>query len=973
MARISKRNRQKSRLLSCEQLEPRRVLSAAALVPVGQQPDGGLSGKIVYTHAGHGWTADNNGNGAWTTQRPETFELIEDLGNQDQMTPFADYAFRAGATVVPLRPVGHQPNEYVIDNDDVEVSYVGNWSNSSSSIYFGDVGDVAYRFAATSTTETAFARYQPNIDDQGFYPVYAWTRYGSDRAEDQLYRVHHSGGITEVTVNHRRVGNGLVYLGTYHFEAGNSGHVDISNRSNDPGRVIIADMIRFGNGMGDIDRGGGVSGFTREDEAGLYWVQWHVDRSQGIATSEYRTSSSDRTATVSLSPRYAEYMNREADGSLSDRVFISYHSNAGGGSARGILGLYNGNNSPGSATPNQFFLADTVAREVNNDLVAQNGQFEHNWAGRSALTLDRSDFEFGEINNTYIQNEFDATIIETGFHDNQLDAEMLRDPKVRDAVARATYQGVVKYFRAVDGSTPLTMAPAAVTGVRAESLAEGVATISWDFSQSGSAVGDAATGYRVFASTNGYGFDGGTEVAGGVNQLVLTDLDPNQTYFFKVAAYNEGGESPGSAIVALIPGDLTQRVLIVNGFDRFDRTLNPRVTYGNLTVDRVRPRFSNSFDYAVQSASAIAEYSSGISVDTVPNQFVATGTANLGNYDAVIWISGEESTADRTFDAAEQNRVETYLAGGGKLFVSGSEIGWDLDQQNNGRAFYNDTLRTQYVADDANTYQAQGLAGSLFEGLSLTFDDGDQFYDVNFPDIISPAGGSTPQLRYAGGSGGTAAIAYDPGTPEGRIVVFGFPFETIVDANDRAQAMASILQFFDFTSAANGDLNDDGNLDCNDIQLLSDAISSGSSDLSFDVNSDGILSSLDVLDWIVEIKGTGMGDATLDFTVDTSDFNIWNANKFTTGTTWCQGDFNADGVTDISDFNLWNANKFTIANLPSSSIFSSTLVAAEGIPFAMLPKHPTSFSRPRSIDHIFEQETSDYHGDYMVIRCSQRD
>ena len=41
-------------------------------------------------------------------------------------------------------------------------------------------------------------------------------------------------------------------------------------------------MIRFGNGMGDIDRGGGVSGLPREDEAGLYWVKWHVDRSQGI-------------------------------------------------------------------------------------------------------------------------------------------------------------------------------------------------------------------------------------------------------------------------------------------------------------------------------------------------------------------------------------------------------------------------------------------------------------------------------------------------------------------------------------------------------------------------------------------------------------------------------------------------------------------------------------------------------------------
>jgi hypothetical protein len=109
--------------------------------------------------------------------------------------------------------------------------------------------------------------------------------------------VHHSGGITEVTVNHERVGNGLVYLGTYYFETGTEGYVDISNRSSDSG-VVIADMIRFGNGVGDINRGNGVSGLNREDEAGLYWVEWHVDRSQGIPESEYRATSDDRDATV---------------------------------------------------------------------------------------------------------------------------------------------------------------------------------------------------------------------------------------------------------------------------------------------------------------------------------------------------------------------------------------------------------------------------------------------------------------------------------------------------------------------------------------------------------------------------------------------------------------------------------------------------------------------------------------------------
>ncbi len=57
------------------------------------------------------------------------------------------------------------------------------------------------------------------------------------------------------------------------------------------------------------------------------------------------------------------------------------------------------------------------------------------------------------------------------------------------------------------------------------------------------------------------------------------------------------------------------------------------------------------------------------------------------------------------------------------------------------------------------------------------------------------------------------------------------------------------------------------------------------------------------------------GDANGDGTVDVSDFNVWNNNKFTNGTTWITGDFNGDGITDVSDFNIWNVNKFTSVSL----------------------------------------------------------
>lgn len=780
-------------------LQPSPCL-AAGLQHSPHKPSGGLDGKIVYVHGGHGYYADNNGDGHWSFQRPELFEMIEDLGNQDQMTLLVDYLFRAGATVVPLRPVGHQPLEVVLDNDDAQVTFSGNWSDSTSNVYFGSEDDVPYRYATTSTTETAVARYQPEIVKACYYPVYAWTTYGGNRAADQLYRIHHAGGATEVTVNHRRVGNGLVYLGTYYFDAGTEGYVEISNRSSEAGRAIIADMIRFGNGIGDIDRGGGVSGRTREDEMAFYWIKWHVDRSQGISDGTYRVSKGDFGSRVAAPTLYAAYMNREADGALQDRVMVSFHSNASGGpgTSRGVVGLWNNDSGSNKPTPNQLLLAQLLGTEVNDDLVALGGTFEHDWADRSTIIYGAS---FGEINNDRIHDEFDATIVETGFHDNQLDAEMLRDARVRDAIARATYQGIIKYFRSVDDDkTSATTAPARVSGVWAESQADGSVAVHWQTPPTSDALGDPAAGYRLLASTGGYGFDGGTYVAdGATNTYTFTGLDPNQVYYFKVVAENAGGASPGSQVVAAKPAESEQRVLIVNAFDRLSRELAVKDEFGGgNTVDRVRPRDSNSGDYVVAVAGAIVRQAKTLGISTASNESVSSGAVDLGDYDAVVWMAGEGSSDDHTFDAVEQQLVAQYVAVGGNLLASGSEIAWDLDHLDNGRTFVENTLKANYVADNANTYKASGTG--ILAGLDLSFDDGSQAYDVNSADVLADINGSTLIATYDGGAG---AATFASGTGgAGDVAVLGIPIESVLSTTDRDEAIRRILEAFGLPSAA---------------------------------------------------------------------------------------------------------------------------------------------------------------------------
>ena len=170
------------------------------------------------------------------------------------------------------------------------------------------------------------------------------------------------------------------------------------------------------------------------------------------------------------------------------------------------------------------------------------------------------------------------------------------------------------------------------------------------------------------------------------------------------------------------------------------------------------------------------------------------GDMSLSAYQAVVWQSGEESSADDTFDTTEQSRVTTYLNGGGKLFVSGAEIGWDLDYLNNGRLFYNNYLKADYSADDADTYNVTSVPGSMFDGIpAFAFDNGSAIYDVDYPDVLNTYGGSTAALSYSGGTGGHAAVVYDGSF---QVVNFGFPFEAITDAYRRIEVMTAILDFF---------------------------------------------------------------------------------------------------------------------------------------------------------------------------------
>ncbi|MGI8905396.1 MAG: fibronectin type III domain-containing protein [Candidatus Sumerlaeaceae bacterium] len=784
------------------------VLNSSARV----QPTGALTGILVYCSGGHGWTADPtdtrpaDSDRTWFTQRLNFNGVIEDYGNVEQLNAFAKYCYNAGATLIPFRPIDQQNLEVVLDNSSAGVTYSGTWNNAVSTIYYGNAGDaVPYRYAsADAAAQIASAVYTPTLSAPGFYPVYTWVRWGGDRV-NQLYRINHSGGETQLRVNHKRVGQGWVWLGTYHFNAGSAGNVVISNYAPGESGVVIADAIRFGNGMGDVDRGFGLSGYERPLENSRYWVQ--RGNGQGVSTDIYDWPSfDDNNDNVGTPPRKSADMNNEAEGNFWQRTFLSFHSNAG---LVNTLGLHITSGSTGTTSQSQ--MAAYIGNEIANNMEAEDSgvSFEHDWISPRSQGALGGDFgeirAFGSSPNIGNNDEMPATIAEVASHEDARDALLLRDPRCRDVIARGSYRAILKFLNdGSAGAVPLNYLPEPPRNVAARCNGSSAITVSWQAPLSGDPKGDPATGYVVYRSDNGYGFSNPVTIVGGATlSTTITGLQTNHNYYFQVAATNAGGESlPSEVLGVRMPSAGTAPVLVVNGFDRFDYLMSPRDTITSntgstsnaspTTIGVIRPRKMNSFDYVVQNGEALAACTRAF--DSASNEAVSAGQVPLAGYSAVIWICGEESYITRTLDATEQALLTTYLGTSGNLFITGSEIGYDLVGNSGGSSFYQTQLGATYVADSSTVTAASGLGGSVFASIgSVDFSlTGGAPYEVEAADVISPQVGSAAAMSYTGP--GTTAAVQRAGT--GKVVYVAFPFEGIGSSTTRNEVMNAVMTYF---------------------------------------------------------------------------------------------------------------------------------------------------------------------------------
>jgi immune inhibitor A len=139
--------------------------------------------------------------------------------------------------------------------------------------------------------------------------------------------------------------------------------------------------------------------------------------------------------------------------------------------------------------------------------------------------------------------------------------------------------------------------------------------------------------------------------------------------------------------------------------------------------------------------------------------------ADLNAYEMVIWLTGD-SRPD-VLSATDVLSMESFLDGGGNLFLTGQSIVRELDAQN--QTFLHNYLRTEYIFDDQVPFMHGNANSPIGAGISVRLRNGTNQTD---PQVIDTINGSIP--AFVSDDDEVTALSYGG---DYRLVLFSFGFE----------------------------------------------------------------------------------------------------------------------------------------------------------------------------------------------------
>jgi hypothetical protein len=734
-----------------------------APVDLPGQAGGGLTGRALYLSQCHGWIWYTSLNG-FSTQRQNHYSTVEDFHNPEGLNQYLiPMLENAGAAVFTAKERDLNPLMAIVDQGDV--GYLEEGSGFvDGDLGFAHGGPWAYGenpFDAGTTRRFPAGgggrvEWTPEVPQAGQYAIYVSWDSAADNSPRAHYRFHHPGGVIDRYFDQRVHGSTWQYAERLWLPEGPDGlRVELVGDSE--GQWLSADAVRIGGGWSDVSRNGQLSERPRWEGGAIQYIQWN-----GAPKAVYDPYNDGNGSDPSSRSLWAAWEHPTGE----DALYLSWHSNAGGGQGTSTY-YYGGSSSPvaGSAE-----FAALVQEEVVS--VAQT-KWDPSWTSRGVKTA-----AFSEVSPNH-NPEMPSVLLEWAFHDLESDVAVMLEPEFRQDTARALYRAIVRYFADRDGQSAEFL-PEAPVAVAALQEVPGAVVLSWSAGPVGDPYGDIPMGYRVYHSVDGLSWDNGVEAR--ADSLTL-EIDPGQHYF-RVAAFNDAGASFTSEIVGIrSTPDPVQPVLIVAAFDRQQASMLPWEAVGRSVGDvrRMDLERMNRFDVAVAHGTALKDLGWGF--DTISDERL--GTVDLAAYSVVIWVAGEESTANETFSHSQQDLIRSYVEGGGHLLVSGAEILWDLDERGDAadKAFALEVLGASLGSDDSGSNKVAGVG--VLSALILDFSEADGApYPVEYPDVLASDG--EPLAYY-----GTGDLA---GAMSGNVALFGFPLETIGSEEVRMEVFTALLR-----------------------------------------------------------------------------------------------------------------------------------------------------------------------------------
>ena len=536
----------------------------------------GLFDRHLSVWASHGIYYDQK-KSRWKWQRPNLFCTTEDLFTQTIVVPYLiPMLENAGAVVYTPRERDWQKNEVIVDNDNkrgyVEDNGKEKWQTADSrgfAYHAGTYRDGENPFVSGTARKVksikkgseSWASYQPTIPQAGRYAVYVSYQTLDNSIDDATYIVFHKGERTVFKVNQKMGGGTWVCLGTFDFDKGNSddNRVVVTNLSEKRG-VVTTDAVRFGGGMGNIQRGGAMSGMPRCLEGARYSAQWagapySVYGGRG-GSDDYADDINTRSNITNWLAGGSVYMPTLEGLKVPIELSLAVHSDAGytnrtdsiiGSLAICTTNFNDGRLNSGVSRMASHDLADALLTGVQRDITAKYGK----WSRRYLWDRNYSETRKPEV---------PSAIIETMSHQNFGDMRYGLDPNFRFTMARSLYKTILRYV-SKGHERPYVVQPLPVNNLRVERTDNQMLRLTWLPVKDAQEPTAVPTAYNIYISENGSGFDNGRIVQG---TSFVFEARRGVVYKFRVTAVNRGGESfPSETLAAYLSPDANAKDVIV--------------------------------------------------------------------------------------------------------------------------------------------------------------------------------------------------------------------------------------------------------------------------------------------------------------------------------------------------------------------------------------------------------------------------